>query len=461
MNLNNTMLAAVRKHAPTFTQNLRASGQDIETLKLHALEWRDLCRVERDAKQASTRTIEKMTDGLANKSAVEIEAAFDGLTAIAVAAASEKDARTACGDQSPRDRVDLSRRPAIEPGSWPAVDGGDDQDENRTAADWALTSEKRMTTHATAKRPDETYRGLSIGNFLKAAIAGASTDSERRALAEGTDSAGGYTVPTSLSAQLIDALRAASVVVQAGARTVPLDTNSVAVAKLLTDPVPAWRNENASVNESDPTFGQVLFEPKSLAVMTKISLELMQDSVNIATELPRILAAALALELDRVALLGSGSAPEPRGIANVSGIGTTALGGAFANYAPLLIARTGILTRNGGMPGAVIMNPRDEGALSGWTDSTGQPLNQPRALDGMKFLTTTSIPTNGGTGTDESTMFVGDFTKLLIGMRQDIRIEILRERYADSLQYALVAHLRADLAVEHAAAFHTITGVQG
>jgi HK97 family phage major capsid protein len=169
----------------------------------------------------------------------------------------------------------------------------------------------------------------------------------------------------------------------------------------------------------------------------------------------------LALELDRVALLGSGSAPEPRGIANVSGIGTTALDGAFANYAPLLTARTGILTRNGGMPGAVIMNPRDEGALSGWTDSTGQPLNQPRALDGMKFLTTTSIPTNGGTGTDESTMFVGDFTKLLIGMRQDIRIEILRERYADSLQYALVAHLRADVAVEHAAAFHTITGVQG
>lgn len=318
-----------------------------------------------------------------------------------------------------------------------------------------------MTTHATAKRPEDNHRGLSIGNFLKATIAGPSTDAERRALAEGTDSAGGFTVPTSLSAQLIDALRAASVVVQAGARTVPLDTNSVAVAKLLTDPVPAWRAENGAVNESDPTFGQVLFEPKSLAVMTKISLELMQDSVNIATELPRILAAALALELDRVALLGSGSAPEPRGIANVSGIGTTALGGAFANYAPVLTARTGILTRNGGMPGAVIMNPRDEGALSGWTDSTGQPLNQPRALDGMKFLTTTSIPTNGGTGTDESTMFVGDFTKLLIGMRQDIRIEILRERYMDSMQYALVAHLRADVAVEHAAAFHTITGVQG
>ena len=455
-----TSFAQVRVFAPEF---VRANQSiNFERFEPHRLDWAELNRVERDARKAAKGLPELIADNLTNDRGAKIEGAFDALLSIADACATDKDARTARNDRNAWDGFDPSKRPYFEPGSCWASDLVDDQDETRTAADWAVKPEQRfMTTHATAKRPDETYRGLSIGNFLKAAIAGASTDAERRALVEGTDSAGGYTVPTSLSAQLIDALRAASMVVQAGARTVPLDTNSVAVAKLLTDPVPAWRSENGAVNESDPTFGQVLFEPKSLAVMTKISLELMQDSVNIATELPRILAAALALELDRVALLGSGSAPEPRGIANVSGIGTTALGGAFANYAPLLTARTGILTRNGGMPGAVIMNPRDEGALSGWTDSTGQPLNQPRALDGMKFLTTTSIPTNGGTGTDESTMFVGDFTKLLIGMRQDIRIEILRERYADSLQYALVAHLRADLAVEHAAAFHTITGVQG
>ena len=455
-----TSFAQVRVFAPEF---VRANQSiNFERFEPYLLDWTELNRVERDARKAAKPLPELLADNLPKDRATKIEGAFDALLSIADACAADKDARTARNDRNAWDGFDTSKRPYVEPGScWASDLVDDDQDENRTAADWALTSEKRMTTHATAKRPEDNHRGLSIGNFLKATIAGPSTDAERRALAEGTDSAGGYTVPTSLSAQLIDALRAASVVVQAGARTVPLDTNSVAVAKLLTDPVPAWRAENGAVNESDPTFGQVLFEPKSLAVMTKISLELMQDSVNIATELPRILAAALALELDRVALLGSGSAPEPRGIANVSGIGTTALGGAFANYAPVLTARTGILTRNGGMPGAVIMNPRDEGALSGWTDSTGQPLNQPRALDGMKFLTTTSIPTNGGTGTDESTMFVGDFTKLLIGMRQDIRIEILRERYMDSMQYALVAHLRADVAVEHAAAFHTITGVQG
>jgi HK97 family phage major capsid protein len=79
------------------------------------------------------------------------------------------------------------------------------------------------------------------------------------------------------------------------------------------------------VSESDPTFGQVVFAPKSLAVMVKVSQELMDDSANIATERPRILAAALALELDCAALLGTGTAPEPRGVANTAGIGTTAL----------------------------------------------------------------------------------------------------------------------------------------
>jgi hypothetical protein len=37
---------------------------------------------------------------------------------------------------------------------------------------------------------------------------------------------------------------------------------------------------------------------------------------------------------------------------------------------------------------------------------------------------------------------------------------VLRERYADSNQYGLVAHMRFDIAVQHAAAFHSITGVQ-
>ncbi|MDG1406492.1 MAG: hypothetical protein P8Q50_01370 [Octadecabacter sp.] len=41
--------------------------------------------------------------------------------------------------------------------------------------------------------------------------------------------------------------------------------------------------------------------------MVKASVELMQDSLNLEAELPRILARALAAEIDRAGLIGSGS----------------------------------------------------------------------------------------------------------------------------------------------------------
>ncbi len=447
--------AAARKHCQPFCSTLRKAGADLEAFAPHELSWQDLCRVERDARQAAKALPDRIRDW-DEAAAAEMEAAFDLLTEIADLCEADKDARNERGDRGPWAGVDLSRRPLGHVGSTGCGDYGTEVGEGRQ---WNLKPEERSTTWAQARVQDD-YRGLTVGQFLRAAITGASSDVERRALAAGTDSAGGFTVPTILSAQLIDKLRAQSVVVQAGARTVPLE-GKTNVAKVLTDPVPAWRAENAAVNESDPTFGQVTFDPQSLAVMTKVSFELMDDSVNIAEALPNIMAAALAQELDRVALLGSGTAPEPRGVANLASVSTEALGGSLSNYGPFLRGRTALLTANVGEPSAIIAHPRDEGTVSGFVDSTGQPLNVPVRIGSVPMLTTTQIPVDGGTGSDESTIFIGDFTRLLIGMRQEIRVDLLRERYADNMQYGLIAHLRADVVAEHDQAFHTITGVQG
>ena len=40
-----------------------------------------------------------------------------------------------------------------------------------------------------------------------------------------------------------------------------------------------------------------------------------------------------------------------------------------------------------------------------------------------------------------------------------MRIEVLRERYADNLQYGFLAYLRADVAVTHAASFGKLIGI--
>ena len=258
----------------------------------------------------------------------------------------------------------------------------------------------------------------------------------------------------------IDALRAASVVQRAGAQTVPLTSDNLSIAKVASDPTPAFRNEAAAVAESDPTFTTVTFTPRSLMVLVKCSRELLDDSLNIGSALPNMITSAMAAEMDRVALEGTGVAPQPTGLRLQSGIGDTALNAALTSYAPFITAQTGILTANGGPVNAIIMHPRDAGTLAGLTDTTNQPLNVPPAISGIPMLTTSSIQVDAGSGNDESNIYVGNFSNLMIGMRNNIRIEVLRERYADTHQYGLVAHMRFDVAVQHAAAFHTITGVQ-
>ncbi|WP_296503558.1 phage major capsid protein, partial [Phenylobacterium sp.] len=75
---------------------------------------------------------------------------------------------------------------------------------------------------------------------------------------------------------------------------------------------------------------------------------------------------------------------------------------------------------------------------------------------------TTSVPINQtqGTSTDCSSILVGDFSRAILGLRQELRIQVLNEAFMGSLQVGFIAHLRADVAFERADAFCRITGVR-
>ena len=453
----------LRKYAQDY---LRSIGvKRAEDFQPHEQSWTNLAKARRNARAEINKLVDATTDGVDEKRAAEHEQAADALIEIIDNISEEMDYRDELGDREPRQSAernemtpaDISKRPTFEERTAPCGDFGDAEIE--PDKDFALRSDQSLTSWA-KPMTQTSYDGLSLGKYFRSMVMGATNDTERRALSEGTDSAGGYTVPTVLSSALIDRLRAESVVVRAGARTIPLTSDNQSIAKLATDPTPAFRAEAGAISESDPTFTNVTLIPRSMAVMTKISRELFEDSLNLESELPRILTVAMAKEMDRIALLGSGTAPEPRGIANQSGIGTTAKDAAITSYADLLAAQTDILTNNAGPVSAIIMHPRDAGDCAGLTDTTNQPLIMPSALSGIPMLTTTAIPVDGGSGSNESTIFMGNFNHLLIGVRSAIRVDVLRERFADNHQYGLVAHMRFDVAVEHAQAFHTITGVQ-
>lgn len=311
---------------------------------------------------------------------------------------------------------------------------------------------------------EERFDGLSVGGVLRALAMGAESDVERRALSEGTDTAGGYTVPTVLSSRMIDLMRKKSRVIQAGAATIPVDSDRHEFAKLISDPTPGWRNEAAPVAESDPTFGRVVFQPRSLAVHVIVSEELLQDSVNIESALQNALSNALALEVDRAALFGSGTAPQPLGLFNMAGINTVSMGtngAAITDYAPVLDAVEDLQEANAGEVSAAIMAPRTLRTFNGLTDTTGQPLRRPQSLDGLPMLETTQVPTDQtqGTADNASSILLGDFSGLVLGFRQRLRIEVLRELHRGNLQVGFIAHLRMDVQAWHEESFARITGV--
>lgn len=306
--------------------------------------------------------------------------------------------------------------------------------------------------------------GFGFGEYVAAMVRGTGNPDIRAALSEGTDSAGGYTVPTHLMQRLIDMMRSRTVAIQAGAITVPLETEKTTIARLESDPQAGWRLEEGAVAVSSPTFGAVTFTARSLACLVKVSRELLEDSVNIDQALMLAFAGAMGGELDRVALFGSGTAPEPRGVANTSGISEVSMGengAALSGYGEMLDAIYELENANASPPTAWVLAPRTSRVLNGLTDTTGQPLRPPQAVENVPRLTSTVVPVDQTQGTAEnaSSIIVGDFSQLLIGVRTQLRIEVLREAFAANMQYAFIAHLRADIAVAQPKGFAIIKGI--
>lgn len=454
--ISESQALAAKKHAGPALRNIGIN--DAYKFEPHRLTWGELHERKKALIGLAQKTLDKIADDMPEAEARSIEAAYEGILALHDSCVGEMDVRGELGDKGPRRHGGDPRRPVGEDRTFNV--GGTFSPDEDDGASPVLTREQRM---ADGVPPHSDLRGLTIGRYLRAMVTGASNEMERRALVGGTDSAGGYTVPDALSAQLIDLMRARAVAIQAGALTVPLTSDTNHIAKLASDPVPAWRGEQGTVGESDPTFSRVTFAPKSLAVLVKVSRELLEDSLNLAQDLPRILAAAMARELDRVVFIGTGAASEPSGLDVIAGVQTLAHAAAISDYTPLVTARKSLMGQNVEQVSSYVMHPDVEAELGGLTDTTGQPLRHPPILDRpnpLNILTTTQLPTNLGVGENESTIYAGDFRQLLIGVRSEVRVEVLRERYADTLEYGFLCHMRADVAAVHPEAFIRITGIQ-
>ncbi|MBN8714576.1 MAG: phage major capsid protein [Xanthomonadales bacterium] len=308
---------------------------------------------------------------------------------------------------------------------------------------------------------------VPLAEFMRGVAGMKTSDLAIKALSEGTDSAGGYAVPNIVMPRILDAMVPASSLLQAGAGFVPLDEGAKTATTAVTDtlPVAAWRNELGSITESDPTFRSVVATPRSLACIVRISRELLADGVDIDRAIRTAIGQAFAKEIDRVGLRGSGTAPEPRGLLNTTGVNAVSLGtngAALASYAPILSGIQSILDADGPMPTAAIMAPRSLVDFGGLVDTTDQPLRAPSLVEPVRFIGTSQIPVNltVGTSTDCSEVYLGDFSRMYFLLRENLSVQLLREAYAKTGELGFLCHLRADVVVPYPAAFAIVKGVR-
>ena len=135
-------------------------------------------------------------------------------------------------------------------------------------------------------------KGADAARFLRAIAAGKGDtrkaadyakknwNDERfsKQLLESEYDAGGVLVPDEYAAELIDLLRAQSVVRNMGAMTMPMNSGSLTIPKLTGGTTANYIGENEKGGASEPSFGSIQMSAKKLKAIVPISNDLIRDS---------------------------------------------------------------------------------------------------------------------------------------------------------------------------------------
>lgn len=349
-----------------------------------------------------------------------------------------------------RNRMEAAGAKAKAPTIWRAADGAEIR---------VLDPHHRVSDLVSPEVRDR-QQGLNLGKFLRGALTGRweHAEAERRAMQGQLNTAGGILVPEILAANFIDLARDRSVAFRLGAKTIPMQSDSVIIARAAADPTYSMTQENVAITESTPSFDGINLVAKKLASLVVVSSEIIEDAPNASQVLESMLVNAFAAELDRQILWGSGS-EELLGIYGTPGILSQTSTGTPASWAKWVAAWAALLAE-GCTPNGFILAPRDAGTLESLLAAVGgMYLTPPASIAALQREIAPSTPLTGLPGSNESASLMGDWSTLIVGVRRDLRIEISRDRYFAEDSIGVKTTWRGDSALEHPTWMCRITGI--
>lgn len=320
--------------------------------------------------------------------------------------------------------------------------------------------------------------------YLASQIAEANGDSGLFASQNmGSGPAGGYLVPEDVSAEIIELLRPASVIMSLSPVTVPMPNANLTMNRQATGSSASYIGEQQDVPATDMEFGQVKLSAKKLASLIPISNDLLRASGVAVDRLVRDdIVASIGIRTDLAFLRGAGSDYSPKGLRY------QLLGTAYETSHILTMTATPDLAKvtndlarmelailNADVPmirPGWVMAPRTALYLQNLRDGNGN-FAFPEMANGMlrnkPFRITTQVPTNLGGGT-ESELYLADFAQVVVGEHMGIEIAMSTEAaYKDAagnmqaafsrdetVMRAIVQH---DIGMRHLPALAVLTGV--
>jgi HK97 family phage major capsid protein len=297
---------------------------------------------------------------------------------------------------------------------------------------------------------------LSLGKAIRGLVTGSwdGAEAEKRAM----DTTGAAaTVPISLFANVFDLARAKSVFGRTSAQVIQMPTKQVTVARILSDPEFQAKAENDAFDLKDITVDGLVLDAKTVGVVCQLSRELAADSPNAASAIEKAISEALARELDRLWLFGSGDNNEPTGLNGV--IGTQEIELSDALRWNSLIDAWGRLAAVNAEADGIVLSPRDRTVLQKYSKSDLGYYPRPELLNGIPLLHSSIVPVDLGASDNESIAFVGDWRNAMIGIREKATVEISTEAGNAFVQHAVLIKItfRGDIKFLKPNAFLKIT----
>lgn len=247
-----------------------------------------------------------------------------------------------------------------------------------------------------------------------------------------TDGTGGnYVPPIYLQDEFVALARAGRPFANAvRGMALPPKTDSINIPAMASGTAVAAQADLGSVQETDATDSLITVPVRTIAGQQDFSRQLFDRSTpGIDQIVGADLEAAYATGLDVQTISGSGTAPNARGILNVSGIISVTFTSGSPTV-PLLYPKVAdaiqqIHTNRFLSPTAVVMHPRRWAWILAALDSSNRPLVTPYApqnaagllervgaenvvggIHGLPVIVDSSIPTNLGAGTNEDRIIV-------------------------------------------------------